>query len=118
MSTQQDRVTGWLADIAHLPLVSIDEQAWLSDVWLPQFAGLAVRTVALILPLGLHNQLVLESVLADSRRYPCAEIQFFSDIPAALDWLTGSALLAEQLERQWEQAHPDSGLNCSASIPV
>ena len=118
VSSQQCRTTGWLADVAHMPLVSIDEQAWLSDVWLPQFAALPVRTVALLLPISQHNQLVLESILADGRRHVRLEVQFFSDIPAALDWLTNSAVLAGQLEHQWSQAHPGSGSGRVASLPA
>lgn len=115
-SSHQYRATGWLADVAHMPMVSIDEQIWLSDVWLPQFVALPVRTVALLLPISLHNQLVVESLLADGRRHTRLKIQFFSDIPAALDWLTNSAVLAEELGQRWDQAHLSSGGTYAASV--
>ncbi|WP_139924816.1 STAS/SEC14 domain-containing protein [Hymenobacter sp. DG01] len=96
-------VTRWLADISRMPPVGIDEQAWLSEMWMEQFAAAGIRAVAVIEPIALHNQLVVESILADGRRYTRTEIQFFSDIPAALDWLAGSDQQAQQLEARWEQ---------------
>lgn len=103
----------WLADVSRLPLVGTDEQAWLSEHWLPRFMLLGVHTVALVLPVSLHNQLVVESVLADGRRRFRAEIQFFSDVPAALDWLTASTdSLVADLEQAWQQgsAAPREGV--------
>lgn len=106
LSTRQYGVTSWLADMAHMPPIGTDEQAWLSEVWLMHVASLRLRRIALIMPLHLHNQLVLESVLADGRRYMLADVQFFSDTIAALDWLTSSEKLAIQLEQVWQQQRP------------
>ncbi|RSK49450.1 STAS/SEC14 domain-containing protein [Hymenobacter rigui] len=101
--SRQQHVKRWLADVSHLPLVGTDEQAWLSENWLPRFAALQIREIALVLPVNLHNQLVVESVLADGRRHIRAEIQFFSDVPAALDWLTaGNDDMVEQMEQEWQ----------------
>lgn len=85
-----------------MPSVGTDEQAWLSEAWLTRFAELGVDRIAIIQPINLHNQLVLESILTDGRRYLRAEVQFFSDVPAALDWLASSPVQAQQLEQQWE----------------
>ncbi|MCA8832275.1 hypothetical protein [Hymenobacter pini] len=105
VQSQQLRVTRWLADVSHVPIVGSDEQAWLSETWLPGFAELPVRTVALVLPTNLHNQLVVESILADGRRLAQAEVQFFSDVVSALDWLTGAdEQAAEQVEQEWQRA--------------
>jgi len=99
------RIRKWLADVSRIPLVGTDEQAWLSEIWLPRFMPLQVRTVALVLPVSLHNQLVVESVLADGRRQVRADVQFFSDVHSALDWLTISAdALMLQLEQEWQEA--------------
>ncbi|MBX0292704.1 STAS/SEC14 domain-containing protein [Hymenobacter sp. HSC-4F20] len=97
------QVKNWLADISHMPSVGTDEQAWLSETWLEQFAALGIEHIAFIQPVNLHNQLVLESVLTDGRRYLRTEVQFFSDILAALDWLTPSPCQAEHLEQQWKE---------------
>lgn len=104
LQSRQLRVTRWLADVSQAPVVGFEEQAWLSETWLPAFAELPVRTVALVLPASLHNQLVVENVLADGRRLVQAEIQFFSDVVSALDWLTESdEQLAGQVEREWQR---------------
>ncbi|RSK30224.1 STAS/SEC14 domain-containing protein [Hymenobacter metallilatus] len=102
--SRQQHVKRWLADVSNLPLVGIDEQGWLSEHWLPRFATLHIREVALVLPVSLHNQLVVESILADGRRHSRADIQFFSDVPAALDWLTNAnETLVEHLQQEWQR---------------
>lgn len=116
--SEKQRIRRWLADTAGMPLVGIDEQAWLSETWLPLFAQLQVSDVAIILPTSVHNQLVIETVLADGQRYECGEIQFFSDAVSALDWLTNSSGRGPELELEWQQkydgevkkSNPASGL--------
>ncbi|GAB3300274.1 hypothetical protein [Hymenobacter tenuis] len=92
-----------------MPPVGIDEQAWLSEVWLAQFASLRVRHLALIQPAGLHNQLVVENLLADGCRQVRADVQFFSDSAGALDWLLPSALVISGVEQEWQQAQSKPG---------
>ncbi|UOQ73677.1 hypothetical protein [Hymenobacter cellulosilyticus] len=99
--SEKEKVRRWLVDTTGMPVVGIDEQAWLSDTWLPLFARLQVTDIAIILPSSLHNQLVVETVLADGQRYDCGEIQFFSDVTSALDWLTNSSGRGPELELEW-----------------
>jgi hypothetical protein len=101
--SRQYKVTRWLADTSDMPLVGIDEQTWLSETWLPQFVALDVIRIGLVLPLGLHNVLVVEHLMNDAQHYTPSNVQFFSDTLAALDWLTNSAPHIEQLEREWQQ---------------
>lgn len=92
-----------------MPLLGMDEQAWLSDVWLEQFLTLGVQHLAFIQPPNLHNQLIVETMLSEGQRHAKINFQFFSDIPAALDWLTrSSASLIEVLEYEWQAALPTS----------
>lgn len=102
--SQQQQITSWLVDTTRLPLATAEEQAWLSEVWLPQLMTLTIQRVALVLPNNLHNQLVLENILFDRHQPLHLDLQFFSDVAAALDWLTPSALVAERLEVNWQQA--------------
>ncbi|WP_303309417.1 hypothetical protein [Hymenobacter sp. BT730] len=96
-------VQRWMADTRGLPPLGPQEQAWLSEEWLPEFGlNTAVHHLALILPDSLHNQLVLESALHEAHQYDCGLIQFFSCAPAALDWLAHSPGEAEMLEHQWQ----------------
>ncbi|PJJ48618.1 hypothetical protein [Hymenobacter chitinivorans] len=99
--SEKEKVRRWLVDTTDMPVVGIDEQAWLSETWLPLFARLQVTDIAIILPTSLHNQLVVETVLADGQRYDCGEIQFFSDVTSALDWLTNSSGRGPELEQEW-----------------
>ncbi|TGE26354.1 hypothetical protein [Hymenobacter metallicola] len=103
--SDQERVRRWLVDTSSMPVVGIDEQAWLSDTWLPLFVRLQVTDVAIILPNNMHNQLVIENVLADGQRYECGDIQFFSDATSALDWLTNSSGRGLELEQEWSEQH-------------
>ena len=102
-ASRDHRVTQWLADISAMSPLGINEQKWLSESWLVQFAALGIHRIALIEPNSLHNQLVIESVLADGRRHTHADIQFFADVHAALDWLTMSDTgVIETLEQEWK----------------
>ncbi len=95
----------WLVDSASLPPLGLDEQAWLSELWLPCAEHLKLRHLALVLPGDVHNQLIVENVISDGQRYVKANIQFFSDTSTALDWLTGSATLMRAMELEWHIAH-------------
>jgi hypothetical protein len=101
--SRDHHATEWLADISAMPPIGIDEQQWLSETWLTQFVVLGVKKVAVIEPGSLHNQLAIESVLADGRRYVQADVQYFPDTESALDWLTWSDTRAmEELEQEWQ----------------
>lgn len=97
--------TQWLADISTMPPIGISEQLWLSETWLAQFALLGVKQLAVIEPRNLHNQLAIESVLADGRRHTSTDVQFFPDVASALDWLTWADECAmHTLEQEWQNA--------------
>jgi hypothetical protein len=103
--SRDHQATQWLADISAMPPVGIDEQQWLSESWIMQFVLLGVKKVAVIEPSSLHNQLAIESVLADGRRYVQADVQYFPDTESALDWLTWSDTQAiQELEQEWQGA--------------
>jgi hypothetical protein len=101
----QQESSCWLVDLAAMPPLGLDEQEWLSELWLPCAKFLPLRHLALVLPFNLHNQLIIESVVHDGRQYFNARTQFFSDTAAALDWLTGSDALITNLEHEWQAAH-------------
>ncbi|MBC8083616.1 MAG: hypothetical protein H7Z21_10425 [Hymenobacter sp.] len=103
--SSQHGANRWLVDSAGMPPLGCEEQAWLSEFWLPRVRHLPLRHLALVLPDGLHNRLVVDSVISDGRQYLSVNVQFFSDAPAALDWLTGSEALMLEMEREWQAAH-------------
>jgi hypothetical protein len=95
----------WLVDLSTVPPLGLDEQEWLSEIWLPCAQNLPLRHLAVVLPGSLHNQLVLESVIQEGQQYFNANMQFFADTTTGLDWLTGSAQLILDLEQEWQAAH-------------
>jgi hypothetical protein len=105
MFSLQHSANRWLIDSSSMPALGIEEQAWLSELWLPCARTMPLRHVGWVLPEGIHNQLIVDSVINDGRRYLNANVQFFSDTPAALDWLTGSDSVVLELEREWQAAY-------------
>ncbi|MBC6610278.1 hypothetical protein H8B15_05070 [Hymenobacter sp. BT507] len=92
----------WLADVSSLPAVSLIHQHWLSESWLPQYRRLHIQALAILLPSSLHNQLALENLVDNALPTTHCDMQYFTEVLAALDWL---ALMDEecaaQLHRQW-----------------
>ncbi|SHI34332.1 hypothetical protein SAMN02745146_0594 [Hymenobacter daecheongensis DSM 21074] len=100
--SRQHHISKWLADTSDMPLVGFEEQVWLGEQWLPQFARLGVYKIGLVLPLKQHNALVVEHLMFDEQHYMPSSVQFFSDAAAALDWLTDSAPGIAALEQEWQ----------------
>ncbi|AII51674.1 hypothetical protein N008_06710 [Hymenobacter sp. APR13] len=94
-------VTHMLADTSTMPPVGAQEQAWLSEEWLPRARTMPLQHVALVLPASLHNQLVLENVVHDGRYYLNTQVHFFSDGHSALDWLADSEAVVAAMEQEW-----------------
>lgn len=91
-----------LVDTSSLPAVSLATQQWLSDEWLPHYQKLHIQMLAVLLPSNLHNQLALESMVADARPAVRCDMQYFTDELAALDWLAlTDEEYAARLQQQW-----------------
>ncbi|GGF16836.1 hypothetical protein [Hymenobacter cavernae] len=99
--SRQNKARQWLVDISKMPPLGNDEQAWLSQRWVAQFARCGIQNLALMLPDDLHNQLAMEHVLDSGRCYTQVNVQFFGDFPAALDWLSKSSDDVQRLEHEW-----------------
>jgi len=102
--SRQHRIRQWVVDISQLPPLGDDEQAWMSQHWVLQFARSGVSNLALMLPDDLHNQLALEHVLDSGRCYAQVNVQFFADFPAALDWVSKTPEDVERLDQEWFEA--------------
>jgi len=94
-------ITHMLADMRSIPPLGSDEQAWLNEVWLPRARCLELERLAFILPVSLHNQLVVEHFVQAAQPYFNAKVQFFSDGPSALDWLMRNPNHVVHLEQEW-----------------
>ena len=99
--SRQHKVRQWLGDVSRMPPIGNDEQAWMSQRWVAQFGRSGIRNLALMLPEDMHNQLAMEHVLDSGCCYTQVNVQFFSDFPAALDWLSNSPNDVQRLEQEW-----------------
>lgn len=100
----------WLADVSNMAPIGANAQQWLNDTWLPRFVHLKGTRLAIILPQNIHNQLVLETMLASPRYGGTCDIQYFSDTLAALDWLVdANDSHVSYLEEEWQKAIASSG---------
>ena len=101
----------WLSDVSNMAPIGSTAQQWLNETWLPHFSRLRGTKLAIILPTNVHNQLVLENVLANPRYGGSCEIQYFSDTAAALDWLVdGDDTYLNILEEEWQRGAQAVGL--------
>jgi hypothetical protein len=101
-------ITHMLADTSTMPPVGVHEQAWLSEEWLPRARAMRLQHVALVLPAGLHNQLVVENVVHDGRFYLNTQVHFFSDDHSALDWLADGEAVVAAMEQEWHNGRARS----------
>lgn len=91
---RQHAIESWVVDLNGLPNLSLDDQIWLSDEVLPALAPLgSLKQLALVLSSNVYNQLAAETLLYHGQRHLNFDIQFFSDSPAALDWLMNPTAL-------------------------
>ena len=107
--TEQHAVTRVVLDLHDLPDICIMEQAWISLTWFPKMAGQPLQQVALVMPpRSLYNQMVVESILWMGQALIHFDIQFFSEVEDALEWITGDSPLPSVLQQEW---------NCSSALP-
>ncbi|MGV3504974.1 MAG: hypothetical protein ACO1O1_14790 [Adhaeribacter sp.] len=76
-----------LLDIRHLQAISYDNQQWLLETWMPEFAGLQVHKIAIIQSLDVYNGMVVEDLLRNLPQSPACEVQLFADYEACLAWI-------------------------------
>ncbi|WP_426491576.1 hypothetical protein [Hymenobacter sp. 102] len=92
-------------DLHDLPPLSLSDQLWLATQWLGRVSVPAVERVALVLPASnVYNNMVVESLLYAGRTFIRYEVQFFSNVAGALDWMLEYAPQGAQvvLEQEWE----------------
>lgn len=77
----------FLLDIRHMEAMSYDNQQWLLDTWMPEFARLSVSKIAIIQSFDVYNGMVVEDLLRNSPQNPDCEVQLFADFEASLAWI-------------------------------
>lgn len=89
-----------LLNMQQLPPVSPETQAWLQTNWLPRLRQMGVARLAVLLPAEAYNRMVVEGLLlASAQQVLPYEVQYFSELSAALDWLMNAELPSK--EQDW-----------------
>ena len=101
--SRQRGVEQWLMNIDWLPPLGPSEQEWILAGWFPAMAHTAVRHLALVLPLDLHNQMVAVTPMHLPGLAMSFELHFFADDASAFAWLLDQAPNRETLWQEWEQ---------------
>lgn len=116
---QQHGTRRLLLELNEQPDLPVFDQLWLSTTLLPRIAQLPITQLVIILSSQrVYNRHVLESLLMQYQACIRADVQFFAQPEAALDWLTDNsprvpALLAEWTrEMQPRSGQPASWLLC------
>lgn len=93
-----------LLELNEQPDVPVYDQLWLSTTLLPRAVQLPVRQLVIILSeKRVYNRHVLESLLTQFQLQIRADIQFFTQPDAALDWLTDNSPRVPELLAEWQQ---------------
>ncbi|AYA38174.1 hypothetical protein D3Y59_14675 [Hymenobacter oligotrophus] len=94
--------SSWLIELSAAPL-NVEDQMWIEGTWLPALADTKVRRIAIVAD-DAYNLMVVEELLPISKRLVGRSVQFFADSHTALEWLTGSAAAANDLQQEWDEA--------------
>ncbi|RSK50937.1 hypothetical protein [Hymenobacter rigui] len=82
-----------LLNIQQLPLLDQAMQEWLQTSWLPRLRRSGIHRLALLLPDDIYNRMVIEGLLwASTHQVLPYEVQYFSELAAALDWVSDAEM--------------------------
>ncbi|RIY12929.1 hypothetical protein [Hymenobacter rubripertinctus] len=87
-----------------MPPMSPEVEQWIKASWIPRLRDSGIRRLALLLPADSYNMRVIEGLLwASATQVLPYEIQYFSELPAALDWVTDAELPTSEPDwsRHW-----------------
>lgn len=91
-----------LLDTRFLPPISIEDQFWILHSWLPRVCLPTIECVAVIVGERDYNLMVIESLLRAGRRFIRFDVQLFSDLDAAFDWVVdGHEEATSRLMAEW-----------------
>jgi len=109
---EQGTVRTILLDMNELPSLGLEEQFWLATYWIPHVSVPSLQHVALVLPTkNMYNQMVAESLIRVGRPFIHYDIQFFTDVSSALDWLLSQQPGASAAtEAEWQAANPSQAI--------
>lgn len=98
-AVRRRRAQQLLLDLRKLPALDYSVQQWLQTTWLPRLRGCGLRRLALLLPTDPYNKIVVESLLwVSAYELLPYEVQYFTELPAALDWLTDAEVATSETD--------------------
>ena len=107
-----------LLNMNTLPDISVYDQVWLGAHWIPAVAKSTLERVVLVNHRRrVHNQLAIESLLAQMLPIIRFDIQYFPQSGPGLHWLSDYSDRLPALLAEWDAVHgpasPGSGANKS-----
>ncbi|MCA8833381.1 hypothetical protein [Hymenobacter pini] len=96
-----------LLNMHRLPPLDPAVQQWLYTNWLPRLRRSGITRLAVLLPMELHNRMMTEGLLLASTRASLPyEVQYFTELPAALEWLFDAERLTNEHDWPWRWRTP------------
>jgi hypothetical protein len=116
--SQRLQVRRLLLNMNTLPDISVYDQVWLGAHWIPTLAKSTLERVVLVNHRRrVHNQLAIESLLAQMLPIIRFDIQYFPQSGPGLHWLSDYSDRLPALLAEWDAVHgpasPGSGANKS-----
>lgn len=104
---QEREVRHLVLDINSLPDLSIMDQLWLGDHWMPGLVALPLERLVLVIDSNRqHNQLAIDALHDLVQPAIRFSSHYFSDVASALDWLTDSSPRLPALAAEWAARYP------------
>lgn len=104
---QHQQPRHYLMDLGHLDDISVSDQIWLSNSWLPSMQLLPLKRVVLLMDeRRIHNKMAVESIIATRNMQLPFEIQYFGEPLTALRWLTDDSPKVAALFAEWNKSFP------------
>lgn len=103
---RQLQVRRLLLNLNALPDISVYDQVWMSSNWAPSAQQSRLERVVLVNHRRrVHNQLAIESLIAQGRPAIWFDIQYFPQPVPGLHWLSDYSDRLPSLLTEWEALH-------------
>jgi len=91
-----------LLDMNSFPDLSVADQLWLGEHWMPGLVKLPLEHLILIIDGSrVHNQLAIDALHDLVQPAICFSSHYFTDVASALDWLTDGSPQLPLLAAEW-----------------
>jgi hypothetical protein len=95
-----------LLDMNSIPDLSIPDQMWLGEEWMPSLVALRLERLVLVIDGNqIHNQLAIDALHDGVQPDIRFDAQYFSDSASAMHWLTDGSARLPALEHEWAIWH-------------